>query len=77
MSEETEEIQTETPSPEAADDSSSQKAEGQTASKKSRKINKLSLSELEKKIEELEKANHIKSKHYQHLFLRKKELKPE
>ncbi len=43
---------------------------------KNKKVNKLSLDELSRKIDALEKGNQIKSKYYQHLVLRKKELQP-
>ena len=41
---------------------------------KKKKINKLSLEEINKKVEELQKLNQIKSKYHQHLLQRKNEL---
>lgn len=48
--------------------------ENKTAVAKNRKINKMDRSELKKKIEELEKANHVKSRYYRHLTMRSAEL---
>lgn len=54
----------------------SQASQSETTSKKNKKINKLSLEELNKKIEELEKAGQTKNVYYRHLLLRKQELQP-
>lgn len=44
------------------------------ATAKNKKINKMDRSELKKKIEELEKTNHVKSRYYRHLVMRSTEL---
>jgi hypothetical protein len=44
------------------------------ASKKNKKINRLTLNEISKKIEALGQANQVKSKYYQHLMQRKNEF---
>jgi len=46
------------------------------ANTKNKKINKLSLEELNAKIEDYEKNNMKNSNYYNHLILRKKELEP-
>lgn len=51
-----------------------QASQSETTSKKNKKINRLSLEELDKKIEELEKADQTKTVYYRHLLLRKQEL---
>ncbi|MBP7582731.1 MAG: hypothetical protein KBA61_01775 [Spirochaetes bacterium] len=49
-------------------------AEGATQEQKTKKINRLTSAELDKKIGELEGGNHVKSVYYKHLLQRKKEL---
>jgi hypothetical protein len=51
-----------------------QTAQSDATSKRNKKINRLSVEELEKKIEELEKTNQTKTVYYKHLLLRKQEL---
>ena len=51
-------------------------AQGEQKPSKNKKINKLSLDEINKKIEELSTANHIQSRYYHHLLTRKSELNP-
>jgi hypothetical protein len=51
-----------------------QAAQSETTSKRNKKINRLSVEELEKKIEELEKTSQTKTVYYKHLLLRKQEL---
>ncbi len=41
---------------------------------KNRKINRLPLDQLNKRIDELEKAGHVKSKYFQQLILRRQSL---
>ncbi|HSV96002.1 MAG TPA: hypothetical protein VLM75_03600 [Spirochaetota bacterium] len=41
---------------------------------KNKKINRLKKDELKKKIDEIEKANHVKSRYYRHLTMRSTEL---
>ena len=48
--------------------------QSETPSKKNKKINKLSIEELNAKIEELKKGNHTNSRYYKHLLIRKQEL---
>ncbi len=43
---------------------------------KKKKVNRLSLNDINNKIEELNKASHTRSKYYQHLLVRKNELQP-
>jgi len=51
--------------------------EEKKSEEKTKKINKLSLDELNKKIGELKDKNQIQSKYYGHLMKRKSELEPE
>lgn len=46
----------------------------QQNAKKTKKINKMSLTELSQKLSELESAGHTRSIYYKHLLRRKKEL---
>jgi hypothetical protein len=49
-------------------------AQGEQKPNKKKKINRLSLDEINKKIEALDQANQIKSKYHQHLVQRRNEL---
>jgi hypothetical protein len=49
--------------------------DGAKANKK-KKINRLSLNDITSKIDELAKANHFRSKYYQHLVNRKNDMQP-
>ena len=51
-------------------------AQDSTLSKKNKKINRLTVDELNAKIKELENANQTKSKYFKHLLHRKEELQP-
>jgi hypothetical protein len=44
------------------------------AAAKNKKINRLKKDELRKKIDEIEQANHVKSRYYRHLMMRAAEL---
>ncbi len=44
------------------------------AAAKNKKINKLTKDELKKKIDEIETANHVKSRYYRHLVMRSAEI---
>ncbi|MCU0843638.1 MAG: hypothetical protein MUC76_01780 [Spirochaetes bacterium] len=44
------------------------------AAAKNKKINRLKKDELKKKIDEIEQANHVKSRYYRHLMMRAAEL---
>lgn len=48
--------------------------ENKAAPAKNKKINKMDGPELKKKMEELEKENHVKSRYYRHLVMRLAEL---
>ncbi|MBN2403324.1 MAG: hypothetical protein JXN64_13130 [Spirochaetes bacterium] len=48
--------------------------QGEQKSQKKKKINKLSLDDINKKLDILVQASQIKSKYYQHLVQRKNEL---
>ena len=48
--------------------------QSEASSKKNKKINKLSIDELNQKIEEFEKANQKNSRYYKHLVIRRQEL---
>lgn len=48
--------------------------ENKAAPAKNKKINRLKKDELKKKIDEIEKANHVKSRYYRHLMMRAAEL---
>lgn len=49
-------------------------AEGAAQAQKTKKINRLTAGEIDKKIGELEGGNHVKSVYYKHLLQRKKEM---
>ncbi len=49
-------------------------AEGAVQEQKTKKVNRLTTAELDKKIGELEGGNHVKSVYYKHLLQRKKEM---
>lgn len=48
--------------------------ENKAAPAKNKKINRLKKDELKKKIDEIEKGNHVKSRYYRHLMMRAVEL---
>jgi len=47
---------------------------GESATKKQKKVNRLSIDAINKKISELEEKNHRNSRYYKHLLMRKNEL---
>jgi hypothetical protein len=51
-------------------------AAGEQNANKKKKINRLSLEDINRKIEELGKANHIRTKYYEHLVSRRNEMQP-